>query len=271
MVNAELFQKKEDKNNKGQDNKDQDNKYQNIIEILALIILGKIKREDLSQNNRSVPAIYFEIMENDPEFAAQVNLRVQELRALYSKGVKIPLFPPKIIDGLKKRRRRKKTEPVYVQPRLLSEQNPEDKTDGTEEDWFDPEKKLFKLGADLDKRSYHRNFPKDSIIMQEIKKKQTDLRNLIGLPVARGKDPHVNDDFYKYLVRRVYKRDIFGIFMEYDRVLGKIPQELDHKINEVKELINELLNTSLNKQQRYKAFNQFVQEYQNRWGISKFQ
>jgi len=101
--------------------------------------------------------------------------------------------------------------------------------------------------------------------MQEIRKKQTDLRNLIGLPVARGKDPHINDDFYKFLVRSIYKRDIFGIFMEYDRVLGEIPEELNDRINQVKELINELLNTSLNKQQRYKAFNQFSQEYQNKW------
>jgi hypothetical protein len=91
--------------------------------------------------------------------------------------------------------------------------------------------------------------------------KRTELRKRIGLPVARGKDPHVNDNFYKFLVKKVYTFDEFGIFEEYDRVLDKMPPELDGKINQVAGLINELLNTGLNRQERSKKFWQFDREY----------
>ena len=93
------------------------------------------------------------------------------------------------------------------------------------------------------------------------------LRNDIGLPIARGKDPHVNDSFYKFLVRRVVHYDTFNIFNEYDRVLDEIPQELGAKINEVKGSINILLHGGLNMREKFKKYHEFADEFREKWDV----
>lgn len=128
---------------------------------------------------------------------------------------------------------------------------------------LDPEKKLHQLGTQLNSRYYH--YLKETPIIDEIKAKRSQLRKLIGLPIVRGNNPHVNDRFYKYLVKKIYKFDTFGIFREYDRVLNEVSPELDLKIKQVGGLIDELLNRDLNRSQKYEKFNHFVNDYQQTW------
>lgn len=125
----------------------------------------------------------------------------------------------------------------------------------------DPERNLVKLYRDADNRYFSR---KNSLISKEVKIKREELRNRIGLPVARGKDPHVNDDFYKFLVRRVYSFDTFGIFREYDRAIDGVPEDLNLKINQISGLIDELLNKGLNRPQRFNRYYQFDREYREK-------
>lgn len=129
------------------------------------------------------------------------------------------------------------------------------------------EKRLDRLGVELG--SYYYRHLRNTPITEEIKAKKIELRDRIGLPIARGKDPHVNDRFYIFLVKRICTFDTFGIFMEYDRVLDKVPPELDLKIKQVGRLVDELLNKGLNRPQRFGKFNQFVKDYQQRWNIPK--
>jgi hypothetical protein len=127
--------------------------------------------------------------------------------------------------------------------------------------WPDPERNLVRLHKKSNSRYSRRE---NDIINEEVKFKRKELRGRIGLPVARGKNPHVNDDFYKFLVRRICVYDTFGIFVEYDRVISEVPEELDSKINKVAGLVDELLNKGLNRPQRFNRYYQFVREYQEK-------
>lgn len=237
----------------------QNNPRKDIIEILALFSAGEIKKEDLSENNQVILGYYLGLMADNPEFAAKVNSRKNQLAIM--SGRKIPLYSSDKIKKLAKRKRKiKKAKPAFQLK--IWQDKPISNSETHESKYIhDPEKELIELGRNLDNPFYnHKNSP----ITAEIKRKKIELRNLIGLPIARGKDPHVNDDFYKFLVKRVCALDIFGIFIEYDRVIDETPQELDLKIKQVKKLIDELLNQGLNRAQRFKRFNQFAKEYQNK-------
>lgn len=180
-------------------------------------------------------------------------------------GRKIPLYSPDEIKKLAKHKRHIKGKIEFVsQPGLWQDEPISNNQTYGFKNTIDPERKLIEVGKNLDNRfKSHKNTP----ITEEIKHKKLELRNNIGLPVARGKNPHINDDFYKFLVKGVYTFDTFGIFREYDRVLDEVPPELDLQINQVKGLVDELLNKGLNRPQRFRKFNQFVQEYRDRWNI----
>ena len=118
-------------------------------------------------------------------------------------------------------------------------------------------------------RDQQRYLPRHRIspeLNEEFKIKKQELRNIIGLPVARGKSPHVNDSLYKYLVKQIYKHDKFGIFHDY---LLPIPvdKNLQIRINQVTELIDNMLrNTSLDtKRKKWNYYKQFSADYRQRW------
>ncbi|KKS95122.1 MAG: hypothetical protein UV71_C0012G0043 [Microgenomates group bacterium GW2011_GWC1_43_13] len=100
---------------------------------------------------------------------------------------------------------------------------------------------------------------------KDIREKKRELREIIGLPVARGKSEHVNDRFYKFLVRRIVNFDTFGIFSEFDRAISEKPPELESKICEVKGLVAELLGGELNQRERFQRFYEFSREYTEKW------
>jgi hypothetical protein len=63
---------------------------------------------------------------------------------------------------------------------------------------MDPERRLARLHGDLQNPF---KWNKNVLIAKEVQRKKAKLRILIGLPVVRGKDEHVNDRFYKFLVK----------------------------------------------------------------------
>lgn len=245
----------------GEGNKNHNGTDSDVTEILALYLAGIIKREDMSPENQQMLGFYIGLMNEDPRFAAQVNAKKNEI---LGPGVKKPLFPQETIKELSKRKRRKRHEewgrqlPLWGNPPSTEARRFESLTT------FDPEKSIFDIARNLDDR-YLRT--KGTPIEDDMKMKRMQLREYIGLPVARGKDPHVNDDYYKLMVKRVYKYDTFGIFAEYDRVLTKIPVDLQEKIVEVRGLINTLLNDNLNRREKNDTYNRFLQEYREKWDL----
>jgi len=229
----------------------------NIVEVLAQYLMGRIKREDLSEHNQSLLDYYGPggLMSDDLKFAAQVNSKKNQILTV---GERIPLYTSDEIKKAKRHGRHKKiTSEISLQPRLWAEPQLEDPIPTIVDAVFDPEKKI---------KSKQRN----ELITEEIEMKKRELREMIGLPVARGKDPHVNDDFYKYLVRRIYHFDVFHIFKEYDRVLDEVPKDLSSKINQVRDLISELLNGGLNMGERYGEYHKFIEEHEEEWNIFNY-
>lgn len=181
-------------------------------------------------------------------------------RKIYD-GKRIPLYSPDELKlaskHRKKRRLSKNSEQAQVSQPMLWQENIT-----VFEREVDPEKNIMTFGASLESR-----FPRthENAITREIAHKKLELRNRIGLPIARGKDANVGNPFYQYLVNRVYQADLFHIFLEYDRVLCDIPDDLDTKINQVTALIDELLNKTPNRQQKYRKFYAFSCEYNEQW------
>ena len=96
-------------------------------------------------------------------------------------------------------------------------------------------------------RDQQRYLPRHRIspeLNEEFKIKRQELRNIIGLPVARGKSPYVNNSLYKYLVKQIYKYDKFGIFNDY---LSPFPvdKDLQTRINQVTRLIKTMLDDTV--------------------------
>jgi len=129
---------------------------------------------------------------------------------------------------------------------------------------IDPEKKLVKLHREFEKFPYWHD--KNSLVAENIGYLKLKLRNIIGLPIARGKDPHVNDRFYKFLVKRIVHYDVFGIFIEYDGLKHDEPTDLGVRIHQVKNYIGEALNNNAGLREKYMNYNEFVDIYNNEWG-----
>lgn len=231
----------------------------NIVEILALFKLGKIKKGDIGHENLAVLDYYLGLMDEDPKFDARVRARMLELNG---NGRKIPLFTSEDLSRAKKKKKRKPKREYAFQLTLLPLKL--SKVEGSPglDNVRDPEAKIFQTGKKLGSRSTYVRRP---VFSEDIRKKNLKLRGMIGLPIARGKNPHVGDPLYKFLVKRICDHDVFGIFAEYDRVITDIPKDLELKIKEVRKLIDDLLNNNLNRFQFYKLFDEFSEEFQKRW------
>lgn len=193
-----------------------------IVEILALFRTGQIKRESLDSGSQANLNFYLALMSEDRNFAQQVIARQQQMAI--ASGYKPPLYSQEQIKKMKKlRKRRKRSARASQLPLWQAEQVLDGQTSETGS-VFDPEAKLHGFGRVLDTPYYR--YIKHTPITAEIRKKRKDLRMMIGLPEARGKNPHVKDPRYQYLVEKVVKMDKFRIFREFDRVLDEIPEEL---------------------------------------------
>lgn len=78
---------------------------QDIAYTLALFLSGKIKREDMNENNQVVMDFYLGVMSDDPGFALRVNLIRNQM---LEKGRKIPLYTSGELEKAKDHKKRKK-------------------------------------------------------------------------------------------------------------------------------------------------------------------
>ncbi|EKE13246.1 MAG: hypothetical protein ACD_13C00052G0035 [uncultured bacterium] len=235
---------------------------QDIAHTLALFLSGKIKREDMDENNQMVMDFYLGVMSDDPRFAERVNLIKNQM---LEKGRKIPLYTSGELGRAKDHKKHKKSSGEKVfQPAFWEETSLKSISESEPEDFYDPEKYLMKLH-----KSSSRRFNQDyeRLLRKDVQDRKNELRNSIGLPIARGKNPHVNDGFYKFLVRRVCTFDTFEIFNEYDRAIDRISSELNLKIEQVKGMVDELLNQGLNRREKFERFDQFTKEYEKEWNM----
>jgi len=234
----------------------QNNSGNSVVEIVALYMERRLNKEDLSPENQAMLEFYVGIIPDDPKFAELVNKRRKQM--INTEGQRTSLFPKEVIDNLSKRKKKRKPEERLFQPSLWPEDEKETELIGG----LEPRDKVMEVGKDLNSRFSRKN----KLITEEIMYKKNMLRNEIGLPIVRGKDPHVKDMFYKFLVKRICTRDIFGIFAGNDRVWVERDEKLNMKINEVKGLVDELLNNkTLSRQERFRRFNSFLEDFKDRW------
>jgi len=239
----------------------------NVVETLALFLSGRTKREDFSENNQSVLNYHLSLMEDDPKFKNAVVARKNETAQVAGGGKRIPLYTDKELESAKAHRKhRKRRIKTCLQPELFKVESSAVENTGifNYQSIIDPEKKLVKLHREFEKFPYWHD--KNSLVAENIGYLKLKLRNIIGLPIARGKDPHVNDRFYKFLVKRIVHYDVFGIFIEYDGLKHDEPTDLGVRIHQVKNYIGEALNNNAGLREKYMNYNEFVDIYNNEWG-----
>lgn len=129
---------------------------------------------------------------------------------------------------------------------------------------IDPERKLARLHRESAHPQWRDRY---SPVVEETKYLKTKLRNTIGLPIVRGKDPHVGDRFYKFLVRGIVRYDAFRIFADYDGLEYDEPTEIDARINQVKALVNETLNSGFGLNEKFRKYHEFEKAYESQWNI----
>jgi hypothetical protein len=230
----------------------------NIVEILALIRAQKLNKDDMGANERAIVEFYTGLIDEDPNFAKRVTSRYNQLS---QSGVKTQLFPLEIINKLKKRKRKKKEKLLQQSPLWPSETTENNKLQ-TFDSKAHSEGNLSDLMRRADSRRYS-NFDND--VRAEVSRNKDILRKKIGLPIARGNSPYVNDPFYEFLVNKVCNEDRFGIFTEHDRSYGEITPELDAKIKDVGGIIDELINGNHNRRFKFKTFKEFTQQFEDKW------
>ncbi len=212
----------------------------------------------MDENNRSMLGFYRGLMAEDPRFARQVHKLKNRLTA-GGEGVRTSLFTPEELQKAKRHRKPQITD-YAVQLGMWTNDN---NTIAFEPD---PERNIFNTGEQLGNRYIHDQVP---IITKEVKIRTETLRNMIGLPVARGKDPHVKDAFYKFLVRRLVRDDIFEIFHEYDRVYTEIPSGLRIKIDILREWVGLMINGEIGLREKYKIYYGLIKGYEETGEIPK--
>lgn len=239
----------------------------NVVETLALILSGRIKREDLDENNQSVFGYYIGLMDDDLKFKNAVIIRKKEIIRVAEIGKRIPLYTDEELENARKHKKHRKHKvKTCLQPELFKVELPAvENTDvDNRQSIIDPEKKLAGLHSEFEKLPHWCH--KDSLVDEDIKHLKLKLRNIIGLPIVRGKDPHVGDRFYKFLVSEIVNKDVFGIFIEFNDLKHDEPIDLDVRIDQVKNYIGEALNSDIGLREKRIDFNKFVDIYNEEWG-----
>ena len=201
----------------------------------------------------------------NPEY--QTNGNADNIVQVAEIGRRIPLFTDEELENARKHKKHKKTRiEICFQPELFKVESSVVENTGIfdHQSVIDPEKQLAKLHREFEEPLYLRN--KNSLVNEDIRYLKLILRNIIGLPIARGKDPHVGDRFYRFLVKRIVDYDVFGIFIEYDGLKHNEPTDLDVRIYQVKNYIGEALNNNVGLREKRNDFNKFVDIYKEEWG-----
>lgn len=228
----------------------------NAIEILAQMNLGRIKRADLSDEVRE----RVESLQKESEENQDLKLKIID------RENEIALFPiRKPEKNHRVTRKSSKKDDFYVQPSLL----PSDETATFEpfsNEKTDLEEKIEKTGKKVNSRHGVRW---DNEIKKEIRHKKSEIRKLIGLPVARKGSGYENDRFYKFLVRRVVYRDVFSVVKDYCSATTGISEDLEGRIGEVRQIVSVLLSKdkALNQGEKFRYFDESLRAYQEKWGL----
>lgn len=181
-------------------------------------------------------------------------------------GRRIPLYTDKELERAKAHKKPRKCRiKKDFQPGLLNLEFPKVENIGifNSQGIVDPEKKLVKLHGEFGRPPNWRG--KDSLVDEDIKHIKLKLRNIIGLPIARGKDPHVGDAFYKFLVKRIVNFDVFGIFSEFKDLKHDGLTDLDVRIGQVKDHIGDVLNSHVGLREKRINYYKFVETYNKEW------
>lgn len=230
----------------------------NKIEIAALRRLGRVKLEDMGEENREELRMLEEEAKCNPELEEWIVTRQNQIcleRVIKTSKRKVAV----------KRKRQATERERYVQPSFWPSAV---QTEGLVfESDIDPDSRISKVGKSLDGR--FKNYM-DKVLEEEMRKKRLELRNKVGLPIARNGSVYHDNRFYKFLVRRVVTWDLFHIFGDYCCERFDVPEELNVRIGEVKELIDKLIskNQLLSQHKKYKLVDEFVDEYGQKWNIN---
>ena len=248
----------------------------NGAELCALFRTGKIFREDLGENDSQVLNFYLALMSENPEFAATVYKTEYEMAV----GAKVPLYTQEDLKKAKKHPTNKRDEPAS-QPRLWKEApaKPTGRVYAHDE-VISPDRRLEKVNKTINlPYPPGKNSPvgkEDQYLSEFCGKKREELRNRINLPVVRGNDPCVGNDFYKWLVKGVARYDDFGIFKEFletqkKALLGRPvseeeTEELDLRINYIGEYLKKLQNDrNISVWKKRQEYRKFVNDYKERY------
>lgn len=121
------------------------------------------------------------------------------------------------------------------------------------------QEKIDKLGQQLNSPYFRHN--QKNIIVEEVRHNRLELRKRIGLNFTKNKYPDIDPKFIKYLRKRIYRFDAFGIFSDYDHLYShEIPDGLSERIEQVTLLISDLLSPF--QKNRYKLLNKYIEDYQ---------
>lgn len=239
-----------------------------VIETLALVLIGRIKFEDLGEDGRFAFGFYIGLMDDDPLFREAVETKKNQLLEKVDNSnetnTRVGLFSEKDLEKARNHKKsRKKHIEIAFQPLLFKEEGTSSICGGG---CCDPEKNLALLHKEFERKTYFRN--KNSIVEKEIKFNKQKLREEIGLPIVRGRDPRVKDKFYGFLVKNIVKFDSFGIFAEYDGMTHDEPNDLDRRIKQVRNFVGDVLSENLGTGKKYFRFHEFKNKYDDEWGRS---
>ena len=238
----------------------------NVVETLALILSGRINKEDLDEHNQSVLGFYLGLMEDDPKFKNAVIVKKGEMLQAGEIGKRIPLYTDEELEKARRHRKHKRRRiDKNLQPELFGPNRVVKNIEPYNcQSIIDSENKIAELHREFERPPHWHN--NNSLVDEDIKHLKLELRSIIGLPIARGKDPHVNDEFYKFLVKRIVDFDIFGIFVEFDDFKHDEPTDLDVRINQIKNYISEASNNNnIGLREKHVGFNRFLDIYKEEW------
>jgi len=201
----------------------------------------------------------------NPEY--QANGNANNIVQAAEIGRRTSLFTDEELKNARKHKKHKKTKiETCFQPEFFEVESSVVGNPGIfdHQSVIDPEKQLAKLHREFEIPRRWNN--RDSLVHEDIGYLKTKLREEIGLPIARGKDPHVGDKFYKFLVKRIVNYDVFGIFTEFNDYKYNEPTDLDVRISQVKNYISEALSNNVGLRGKYMNYNEFVDIYNKEWG-----
>ena len=201
---------------------------------------------------------------DDPKFRDAVKKRKNEMILHAENGKRIPLYTNSELRNAEKHRKpRKHNKKTSFQPELFREElsivrSPEG---CGHETVIDPEKNLARLHKEFEKPPYRYN--RNSLVGEDIKYNKLKLRKVVGLPIARG------DRFYKFLVKRIVKLDVFGIFSEYNGIKNDETTDLDVRISQVKTFVDKVLNNkNIGLMGKIDEYKKFKNDYDEEWNIN---